>query len=616
MLQDEGFVRRMDLNLRTRYIGLKTEIYQIADYSYNIYCINYTGEFSELSNVFNNEIRYVGYDVKLITSKPDKYIKKINGISLDNVVENFKATCITMGDIDNFIKNRFCDINVINISTPQKGINYELLIEVSKDTDIEKMNLLRKHLIDSEIGTDKIIVKRVDAQRQEKEVVVPFDFNYLKTDTNLPFTVAETEFWYESAEDIYAGKIKREDIPFFRTNTTKCFLNFSIFNNINLRNVLLLYDTAYICIPPSDRMDSFLSNQGMTITDLLELINMGKLVVLLPQDESNYDKKIITQAYSNSPLNIIGRRGINILLATYLSETKVRYENRYPGIYNLASNIFMQGVRTQNILMRNIGKTIAWPITALAESFPALNHYSPIVMSDFGINNILEKNILKEKADAIQFEFTINSLNSHIASALQATYFPYQHQNNDGTIYSDKGVSKVWSDFLKLYQYNANTLQDIKTIQETSQAEYINLFECKENINITKVALLADKYKTPKGFANILNRLGNMSEEERKKQISEYNDIIFELSEEHHKGSAFKFMLGSSGFMPLPFWLSFALSSVGLIKDKIDETQFKKDYDEMKSIEKHLERSGIQYDSQKIEDIHLLDKMSSVAMLK
>jgi len=31
MLQDEGFVRRMDLNLRTRYIGLKTEIYQIAD---------------------------------------------------------------------------------------------------------------------------------------------------------------------------------------------------------------------------------------------------------------------------------------------------------------------------------------------------------------------------------------------------------------------------------------------------------------------------------------------------------------------------------------------------------------------------------------------------------
>ncbi len=43
---------------------------------------------------------------------------------------------------------------------------------------------------------------------------------------------------------IYIGKMTRKDIYFYRAELLKCFFDFSVFDNIDLRNVLLLYDTV------------------------------------------------------------------------------------------------------------------------------------------------------------------------------------------------------------------------------------------------------------------------------------------------------------------------------------------------------------------------------------
>ena len=57
MVCDINSVRRSDLILRSRYIGLETEIYQLKDYRFAIYCKNYRGNFARLSAYFANSIR-------------------------------------------------------------------------------------------------------------------------------------------------------------------------------------------------------------------------------------------------------------------------------------------------------------------------------------------------------------------------------------------------------------------------------------------------------------------------------------------------------------------------------------------------------------------------------
>lgn len=635
MLKQEGTVQRTDLNLRIEYIGLETEIYQIDTYKFAIYCTNYKGDFEELSKHFNYSIRQVGTNVVLTNRRPMEFLYRVDNITLSDVVNGFRATCVTEDDLDNFIRSKFYNIDISRITVPKKGIDFEILIEVSKKTEESQMEKMRRFLLDADLGTDKILVKYESDVKNKLEEDFPkintaeserikqyensFKVMHLSLHKGLPFTIAEADFWFERAEDIYTGKATRKDLPFYRGDSLKCFLDFSVFDNIDLRNVLLLYDTVYIALPIEEHLTRFLERQSITPIELIDLVDMGKVVLLLPNLETRYDKKLLLEVYKRNPAAIVGRRGINTLLASYLAETKCQYERRLPGIYKIASDIYMKGVEQRESGVQNIARLIAWPITATADSFQYLNQSSPMAVSNFGINNVIYNNIMRnDEQDKISFEFTVNSLSTHIAAALKATYFPFRQHGEDGSKYSDAGVSNILRDFLKLYWYDADNIQNIKDMHLQGNEDFLNLFECKHNISISKVASLADEYNTQGGFRDILSRLGQLDEKQRKNKIREYNDLLFEVSKTqgNNQGGLFKFMLGSTGFLPLDYKVSFILSLIGMVKEQADATSQMKRIAEMKGIEKCIKDNGVIPEKQSVEDIYLLDKISSVAILK
>lgn len=619
MLKQEGEVKRCDLNLRTKYFGLETEIYQLDVYQFVIVCNNYEGNFEELLKDFDYNIRQMGTNVSLADKKPKQYLKKIENISFDNVVDDFKATCVTMNDLNNFVRLKFYNVEIIQISVPNTGVDFEILIEVSTETDDKQIDIMRETLLDADLGTDKITIKRSNKtmNKKDKSKDERRDVMLLKTYESLPITIDEGVFWLDNAERIYTGNFKRSELLFFRSDTTKCFFDFSVFDNINIRSALLLYDTVYIAPPLCDKMENFLVKQGMTQKELIELVEMGKVVLLLSNDESRYDKKLVSEVYKNSSLGIVGRRGINTLLASYLAETTKQYESLHPNIYDIASEIFMAGIKDNNSHIQAVAKFLAWPKLSLVKSFSSFNFLSPMSISGFGINEVLNENILSIINDKkFSFEFTVNSLNAHIATSLQATYFPFKQIGEDGTIYSDSVVSKIMGDVLNLYSYDADSLKNIKDIHTQSKDDYISMFDCKENLSVLKVAETADEFETHKGFRDILVRLGNLSDEEKTKTIREYNDILFDLVGDKKNSGLIKFIIGGAGFLPLSTAFSHILTSAGLLKDWIDETEAKKKYDDYKRIEKQMIKYGISVDHQKVKDIYLLDKISRVATLK
>ncbi len=635
MLRQEGTVQRNDLNLRIECIGLETEIFQTETYKFVIYCANYKGDFEELSQHFYSSIRQAGAHVVLTNCRPTEFLNRIETIPLSAVVNGFRATCVTVSDLDNFIRSKFYNIDISKISIPKEGINFEIQIEVSRETEEPQMKKMREILLDADLGTDAITVKYAtdDHYKQQvedfsnkntedqriKQYKNSFDVMHLSLHKEFPFAIAEADFWFERAEDIYAGKVTRNDLPFYRGDSLKCFLDFSIFDNINLRNVLLLYDTVYLALPIEDRLTRFLEQQSVTHEELIDLVDMGKVVLLLPNLESRYDKKLLLEVYKRNPAAIVGRRGINTLLASYLAETKHQYERRLPNIYKIASDIYMKGIEQREPNVQNIARLIAWPITATADSFRYLNQNSPMAVSNFGINSVIYDNVVKNDAEKkISFEFTVNSLSTHIASALKATYFPFQHHGADEAKYSDVGVSNILGDFLKLYWYDADNLQNIKDMHRQGNEDFLSLFACKNNIGISKVALMADEYKMHEGFRDILASLGQMDGEQRKCKIREYNDLLFEVSKVrgNSQGGLLKFMLGSAGFLPLDYGISFILSLLGMVKEKADSSPCMKRAAEMKAIEKCIMDYGVLSEKQSVEDIYLLDKISSVAILK
>lgn len=57
MLTNDNNVRRNDLSLRLKYIGIKTRIFKIAPFKYVILCSNIPDDFEKIKTYFDRSIR-------------------------------------------------------------------------------------------------------------------------------------------------------------------------------------------------------------------------------------------------------------------------------------------------------------------------------------------------------------------------------------------------------------------------------------------------------------------------------------------------------------------------------------------------------------------------------
>lgn len=103
---------------------------------------------------------------------------------------------------------------------------------------------------------------------------------------------------------------------------TKMLCECVCFPVINLRSLLLLYDTVYLALPIENFWMSF-GNAGHEKKELVQLVSMGKVVLLLGNDETRYDRQVILDAYKESPDSVIGRRAMNAMMIAQLVEMKI-----------------------------------------------------------------------------------------------------------------------------------------------------------------------------------------------------------------------------------------------------------------------------------------------------
>ena len=344
MLTNDNNVRRNDLSLRLKYIGIKTRIFKIAPFKYVILCSNIPDDFEKIKTYFDRSIRYVTLQISLSDQVPEHYIEELSPIDMEHPVDDFRATARTRAEIEEYIYGRYHDFDIRKIVPSEGGINFHMDIYVGSDVSDKQIARLQKELTEVDFGTDQIQVLRTTDPPEDKTKLNPQDsVMWLNTNKSYPFTVAETDFWYDNIEAIYDGSVKRKDLSFCRDGELKCFVNASVFPVINLRSLLLLYDTVYLALPIENFLDEFLEMQGMKKKELVQLVSMGKVVLLLGNDETRYDRQVILDAYKESPDSVIGRRAMNAMMIAQLVEMKNQYAANYPMAYEMASQLAKYG---------------------------------------------------------------------------------------------------------------------------------------------------------------------------------------------------------------------------------------------------------------------------------
>lgn len=428
MLTNDNNVRRNDLSLRLKYIGIKTRIFKIAPFKYVILCSNIPDDFEKIKTYFDRSIRYLTLQISLSDQVPEHYVEELFPIDMEHPVDDFRATARTRVEIEEYIYGRYHDFDIRKIVPSEGGINFHMDIYVGSDVSDKQIARLQKELTEVDFGTDQIQVLRTTDPPEDKTKLNPQDsVMWLNTNKSYPFTVAETDFWYDNIEAIYDGSVKRKDLSFCRDGELKCFVNASVFPVINLRSLLLLYDTVYLALPIENFLDEFLEMQGMKKKELVQLVSMGKVVLLLGNDETRYDRQVILDAYKESPDSVIGRRAMNAMMIAQLVEMKNQYAANYPMAYEMASQLAKYGNQKQDEVALHISELLAY--------------------------NFFREH---DQKNAIEFEFISKAESAHLAMALDATYFPFRAEK-DNKIYTDEAETSMMEETerrQKIREYN------------------------------------------------------------------------------------------------------------------------------------------------------------------
>lgn len=620
MLISDNTVRRNDLALRLKYTGIKTRIFKMEPYRYRIYCAEIPGDFEEIRKDFDYSIANVGLDIKLTKEPPENYETELAPIDIERPDDKFRASAMTRHELEEYIYGRYHFMDIRKIAPSRGGIDFHVDIYVGENTTDEQMDVLQRELVEVDLGTDVINVMRTEEAPAER---VKLDEQQramrLITSETYPFTVDEADFWYQNVEQIYAGQITRQDMSFCRPGLLKCFVNASVFPTINIRSLLLLYDTVYLALPIEQFLDKFLESQGMDKKELVDLVAMGKVVLLLKNDEARYDKQLILDAYKEMPDAVVGRRGMNAMLISQLVEMKNRYLNHYPDAYQVAAELATYGNKKQDMMIMQMSNLLAWPVKAVGESFGILQQAGPMAICNFGINQPVYDFFRKrDEKREIEFEFWTKAESAHLAMALDATYFPFRAEQGN-SVYSDEFETGLMESVMKTYWYGPKKTDEIQNLwnKNYSEQNMLKLFDTKENIGVLRTARMADRYYTPTQFRIILEKLEKMEEPERKKRIRQYNDILAEASEQTQKsGKAVDMLLGCTGFLPLEQTLSMVLNVLGMLKGAPEMMPGAEEKQKMKELSQVAEKLGVQNPEETAGEVYLLDRISPVAILR
>ena len=604
MRYDSGSIKRADLRLRTKYYGIKTKIYLADNGRYMIYVMDCLGIFDEIKNDFNYNIRSVGDWVELINKEPESFMAEIP--PLTNIAYKNEGIFLTHKMFESLLISKFPRVDFLNIEVEHQN-GAQVVITVAENTIENEISRIKQFIYDLKNGFSKVNFRKSSIS---KSILTNRDVDLACTDKSFNFSIADSEFWFDNVEKIYSGDICKNSLRFFDSTKTKCYMDFSVWNNenINIRSNALLYDTIYLSLPLGDHLDDFLSQQHLKQTDLDELVERKKLVVLLPNTEIRYDKKLLDRLYDIDPNCIVSKRGINALMAMFYCELERKYLSLWEGNEHVLETLCLECVNKNDKQSRLLYDWLLWPIKVKSESYELLTSYSPLKLPSIGAN-LLFNSFLDDttKGKAIQFELTANSNAIHIASALQATYFPFATKETTGPIYSDETVSCLLGSIINSYRLNTSEEQnEINEYTELldKQRNAIYLLKSDNSVSIRHILDYAEKYDTTHALMKILFNISELDQGQQKARIEEYNNLIAEIGKEHiNKGSVINYILGGAGFLPV---VGTAASITSLIMQVFSDVGIKKDIVNKKIIKGKAKTK---------DEVYLLDKLSRIAKL-
>lgn len=542
-----GSVRRTDLRFRADYPDVQTTIYNINGEEFVIKCDNLEGDFEIIKGIFHNSIRPITLPISLSLDTPKEFVDVIPNMSDKDISKNFEGLLFNKAGFLNLLMLKFPNIHFYKIEENDSGevIIYTASFEEKNggttnyvflsNSDRQKVE---DFLINLKVRVQfKVVDEQVD---QPPTLSAPEHLNSmrfiyatsLRREAASEFSLRDEALWFDNVDNIFQGTFKKEDLYFYDREEYSCYVDFSVFENIDIRNHLFLFQTVYVSLPIDKSINEWLKESKIQRNEFLELASKNRIKIALTQPEARYDIKFIRDVYEANPNAVISKRALAALMQIDIVEMAEGYlfnDGEIASELKAVCQLVAQHLKSNPKYLYDF---LMWPIRARRNSFEVLNSGGLVGASSFGVNTLMEKGVSKSSNRDISFEFTVNAPSIHLANSLNATYFPFQAKDGG---YTDLHYASVMGEVLNFFK-SANS-KNIRSFIDNKvhinsgilPISPIDVIEVNDYVPITEFEdVLGRDVVYPKS-KKLIETIAVLSDEERKKKIAEYNSAVSKL---------------------------------------------------------------------------------------
>jgi hypothetical protein len=526
-----GWIRRADVSLRTHYPNLVTRIFEIAPHQFRIV---FDRSLQDAAEVDFEEFRPVTLQAAVSNDIPASFVREVPTIPDNQLARNFEGFPFNTNQLFNLVAARFPDypISVIRDGGTPMTITVELGSTLEPAQEREVLDFCNG--IGAPAPFRLEVTGRSTSSAENATLRPPIgmdDALFVRAFRARPsapsFVRADEAFWFSNLDRIYAGGLSVEQIPGVEEGNSRCFVDATIGEHVNLRQLLTLYDTIYMSPPLREGHDAFLAKQGLAEKEILALIERGRLRIISTQAEERLKIPFLSEAAERAPSAIIGRRTTAAMLIADIVQTAEEYRLRdstqYPAVGELSKLLSEKsGIPAKEIL-----EFILWPVQARrAAIWPLLERGSkgipPIGMGPF-FATFIEKIGKKD----LELESLMVSERVHIGHALGATVFSPREEPEGLQV-----LGNAMGDALNFFRaFNIRIAAAWVGNVERKEARKLllpplPLFEFDPQIPIEEILAATDRPVMRNRGRALFSRLADMTEEQRADEIRNLNAAL------------------------------------------------------------------------------------------
>ena len=387
----EQYVRRDDLRLRSTYPSLRTRIFEVEPESFLIYVQNPFGDRAALREEFKRSIRLITNPVELTFEFPDHFLREIPIIEDSQIGDNFAGIGWTGNDLYNLLYSKYPFLKSIKIDSVEKGIvkiHFPQGMSGLYNSQLTSfLDSLSGGVIKFEAAFDETEEGHFNVGRDTNPVltILPAKWN----STNAEYEKKDEAFWFDNIKGIYNGTVTKESILGQRSQKNSCYIKYSSFSNVNIRNGILLFDHVYVELPFGISIKEFCTGQQISEEELISLVVQDRVTFVTNQPSDRMDYGFLDTIYKMKPEAVLSRRLLSALIIADLVEMNNNCLISDECLPVLSPNLFAGLGEDVSKKLYNLA---TWPRRALRQSFELLSLNSSSCISSLGVNNCFFRN--------------------------------------------------------------------------------------------------------------------------------------------------------------------------------------------------------------------------------